>query len=384
MHRLLTLTNPDVLPRRIVYIISDIEKALAFEWISDTIDKQKIDLHFIVLGRIDTPLIAFLKDRGMPHYPVPFAGKADLLRVWITVFSILKKLKPHAVHTHLYFANLIGLSAAWVLRIPKRIHTRHHGALHHRYFPRSVYIDKVVNALSSHIIVPCLNQQTIVTGWEGAKKEKVFLIEHGIDLPYFQKEEPDKVSLLRHSHKLPDGRFPIVCVIARYTEWKGIQFIIPAFKTLLAAHPMAHLVLCNARGDYAGHIKALLRTLPDGCYTEIPFEPELASLYRLFDVFVHAPIDEYAEAFGQVYIEALASGIPSIFTLSGIACDFVRHHEDAWVVPHKNADEIATAMGALLNDPSLRARLIQSGRRRVSERFDIREMIGKLEALYTA
>src|SRR5258705_5647870 len=102
---------------KVFYIISDVAKALAFEWITDTIDKRKIDLQLILLGSVDTPLITFLRERGVPHYPVRMRGKSDLIRAWAIVFSILKKEKPAAIHTHLYYANLIGLSVAWLLRI---------------------------------------------------------------------------------------------------------------------------------------------------------------------------------------------------------------------------------------------------------------------------
>jgi glycosyltransferase involved in cell wall biosynthesis len=373
-----------VQPVRTVYIISGIEKALAFEWICGALDKRKIELHFIVLGRPDTPLRSFITSKGLPYYPVPLAGKAGLIKAWITVFSILRTLKPAVVHTHLYYASLIGLSAAWLLRIRKRIHTRHHASLHHRYFPRAVYLDKLVNAISSHIIVLCNNQSKIVVDWEGAPLRKVQLIPHGFDLSYFETEVRDKVHSLHTTYGIPDGAFPVVGVIARYTEWKGVHFIIPAFKSLVTRYPGAHLILCNAQGDYAGPIQAMLKELPPGRYTEIRFEPDLASLYKLFDLFVHTPIDEFAEAFGQTYVEALASGVPSIFTLSGIACDFIEHRKNAWVVPYKNTDEIALALTALLQDSALRTSLIQTGRRSVAERFGIREMIEKLESLYTA
>src|SRR5260221_7174647 len=202
---------------KVIYIISDIDRALAFEWINDFIDKRKIDLHFILLGKVDTPFISFLKDKGVPLNAVAVAGKTDLIRAWARVFSILRNEKPRAVHTHLYYGSLIGLSAAWLLRIRKRIHTRHHASLHHRYFPRAVYVDKLINALSSHIIVLCSNQRKIVVEWEGASEKKVHLIPHGFDLQYFQADEPGKVSLLRTLHKIPDDAFPVVGVIARYT-----------------------------------------------------------------------------------------------------------------------------------------------------------------------
>ena len=368
---------------KVFYIISEINKALAFEWIYDSIDKGKVDLRFILLGQADTPLISFLIERGVRHYPIPFAGKSDLVRAWRMVFSILRNEKPDAVHTHLYFASLIGLSAAWLLRISKRIHTRHHGSLHHRYFPKAVYVDKLINALSSHIIVLCSNQRKIVVGWEGASEKKVRLIPHGLDLRYFQTGEKAKVSSLRSSYKIPVDAFPVVGVIARYTEWKGIQFIIPAFSVLLRKYPGAHLILANAHGDYAEKVKALLANLPARSYTEILFEPELNSLYRLFDLFIHTPVDEYCEAFGQTYVEALASDVPAIFTLSGIANDFINHKKNAWVVQHKNSAEIASAMITLLGDPTLKANLIRGGRQSVAERFDVREMTKKLEDLYT-
>ena len=80
---------------------------------------------------------------------------------------------------------------------------------------------------------------------------------------------------------------------------------------------------------------------------------------------------------------SLAAGVPAIFTLSGIACDFIQHQKNAWVVRHKNTAEIASAMIKLLGDPSLTANLVQSGRHSVGERFDIRDMTKKLEELYT-
>jgi glycosyltransferase involved in cell wall biosynthesis len=284
----------------------------------------------------------------------------------------------------LYYANLIGLSAAWLLGIRKRIHTRHHASLHHTHFPRAVRIDKLINRLSSQIVVLCRNQRKIVVEWEGATEKKVHLIPHGVDLSYFQTEEAAKVHLLRTVYNIPDGAFPVVGVIARYTEWKGIQFIIPAFRELLRKHPGAHLILANATGDYSDQIKTLLRDVPTRNYTEILFETELAPLYRLFHLFVHAPVDEFAEAFGQTYVEALASSIPAIFTLSGIACDFIQHERNAWVVPYRNTAEIASAMIALTGDAALKAKLVNGGLQSVKEQFDLHTMTRKLEDLYTS
>ena len=71
--------------------------------------------------------------------------------------------------------------------------------------------------------------------------------------------------------------------------------------------------------------------IPDR-YTEIVYETDMPALYKTFDVFVHVPVEPHFESFGQVYVEAMASGIPSVFTLAGAATEFVRDGENALVV----------------------------------------------------
>jgi glycosyltransferase involved in cell wall biosynthesis len=97
---------------------------------------------------------------------------------------------------------------------------------------------------------------------------------------------------------------------------------------------------------------------------------------------VHVPISATAEAFGQTYVEALASHIPSVFTLSGIANEFISHGKNALVVPYCDSDAIFSNMKYLLDDRTFAASLAEAGYRSVAETFDIHIKIGKLEKLY--
>lgn len=368
------------MPVNVFYIISEIEKSLAFEWITDGVDKNKINLHFILLGKDDTPLINFLKSRKVDVHVIPFRGKKDLISSWIKIYLILKKYRPDVVHAHLYYACLVGLTTAWLLRIPKRIHTRHHGSLHHQYFPRAVYIDKLINFLSTDIIVISTKQLEIVNVWERTPIQKIHLIPHGFDLEYFQFNDEARVSALRSFYNLSENAF-VVGVISRYINWKGIQYIIPAFAKIKEKYPEAHLILANSHGNYTQQLKQLLSQLPKWSYTEIPFEQDIATLYKLFDVFVHVPVDEYCEAFGQTYVEALISGIPSVFTLSGIATEFIENEYNALVVPFRDSNSIAEAIKKIHLEKSLAKTLIRNGKRSVQQ-FSLASMFAKLDALY--
>ena len=114
---------------------------------------------------------------------------------------------------------------------------------------------------------------------------------------------------------------------------------------------------------------------------EISFEPNLFALYKLFDVFIHVPINKEIEAFGQTYVEALAASVPSVFTLSGIASEFVENKNNSLVVDYKNSEQIHDSIIQILVNKKLRETLIQNGRKSV-EQFKLEIFIKKLEQLY--
>ncbi len=370
----------------ITYIISNIDKAVAFEWIADEINKDKFNLSFILLNNTtDCHLEKYLKEHKIPVFFVEYHGKKNIFSAFWKVRKLLKTLKTQVVHTHLFDACLIGLFVAKTLGIKKRIHTRHHSSFHHEYFPKAVYYDKFINFLSTHIIAITSNVRGILVDWEKVKPEKVTIIHHGFKLEEFEniknKGNENRIKTLQTKYN-PQKNAPVIGVISRYIKLKGLQYIIPAFKKLLETHKNAHLILANAKGDYQNEIKNLLKGIPTENYTEIPFENDIVALYQLFDMHIHTPINAHTEAFGQTYVEALISKIPSIFTLSGIANNFIKHEENALIVPYKDTNAIYEAMIKLLEDKNLRGNLVKNGFEAVKKDFSLEIYIKKLEELY--
>lgn len=368
---------------RLCYIISDIGKALAFEWIAESLDKQKYELSFILLNPGPSVLEDFLRDQGIPVHRVVCRGKKDWPKAILSVNKLLRAIRPDIVHCHLLQANIIGLSAARMRRVRRRIYTRHHSSLHHVFHPKGVFWDKLANKLATGIVAISGVVREILLQWEGADPSKVQLIPHGFRLDSFYEVSDERIQAFRARIGLrPEQK--IVGVISRFTEWKGIQYIIPAFIKYYRQHPEAVLVLLNAQGDYEAQLLEQLKVLPAEAYRLVKFENDVAAAYRSMDVFVHAPYDPHSEAFGQIYVEALAAGIPSIFTLSGIAQDFVVNEWNALTVDFKDSDAIFQALQRLANEPELRATLSRQGMQSVSERFTLQKMIEQLEKLYDA
>jgi glycosyltransferase involved in cell wall biosynthesis len=253
--------------------------------------------------------------------------------------------------------------------------------VHYNEHPSGRKWDKLCNFLATDIIAISKNIRKILIERDGASPQKIHLLYHGFEFAYFDIDSPDRISELRRKYDIPTTAKPVIGIIARYMEWKGIQYAIPAFQDVLKTYPEAHLVLANAHGEYAVHIRKLLKAIPRSAYTEISYEEDLAALYRLFDVYVHVPVDSTCEAFGQTYVEALAVGIPAVFTLSGIAPEFIRDRYNALVVDYRNVDAIAQAISEILRDVQLRERLIATGRDSIGE-FAAENMQRNLENIY--
>lgn len=370
----------------LTYIISNIDKAVAFEWIAEKINKDKFNLSFILLNNTaECHLEKYLKQEGIPVFFVEYFGKKSIFGAFWKVRKLLKTLKTQIVHTHLFDASLVGLFAARTLGIKKRIHTRHHSSFHHEYFPKGVYYDKFINYLSTDIIAITSNVRDILVDWEKVAPKKVSIIHHGFKLEEFENikeiSQENRINLLKTKYN-PQKNTPVIGVISRYTAWKGVQYIIPAFKKLLETYKNAYLILANAKGDYQNEIKKLLATIPKENYTEILFENDIVALYQLFDVHIHTPINAHAEAFGQTYIEALISKIPAIFTISGIANNFIEHEKNALVVPYEDTNAIYEALIRILEDKNLTETLVNNGFEDVKKDFGLATYMEKLEALY--
>jgi glycosyltransferase involved in cell wall biosynthesis len=364
----------------LTYIISNISKVIVFEWIATTFDLTKFNLSFIILNNAPTEIEKFLIEHGFACYHINYVSKKDTIRAVYQTIKILRKEDTTILHAHLFDASLVGLLAAKITGLKKRIHTRHHANLHHEKFKKGVLIDNFINYLSTDIIVISKNVQEIVENKERFHKGKIRLIYHGFKLDEFRDVTTTQINHLKNKYAL--NEFPIIGVISRYVYWKGIEYIAVAFQELLKDFPDAKLVIANAKGPDVEYVKSFLNKIPNKNLLEIVYEKDMPAFYKSLDVFVHTPIDEKSEAFGQIYIEAMAAEIPGVYTLSGIATEYIIHEKNALVVNYKNSDEIYLAIKRYLIDSDFKNKITTSALKDVTELFSLEKMNTELQKLY--
>jgi len=322
----------------------------------------------------------YLQERGIRTKRLSYTKGKKSIKTLFHIWRILLKWKPDVVHTHLRYGTLLGIPAAALAGVPMRFHTRHHSSFHHEYHTHAVKSDRFLNRLSTGIVSISDVVSEILIEWEGSPARKVKKIHHGFDLEDFSAPSNYRVDQLRKKYAL-NQKTPVIGMISRYIEWKGCEYGIDAFSTILESLPNAHLILANASGPYQEVIREHLVQLPEDSYTEIKFEEDIAALYSLFDVFVHVPINAHIEAFGQTYVEALAAKVPSVFTLSGVSREFISHEVNALVVPFKDAKVIAESVMRILSDSKLSEKLTEKGKDSISI-FELDLFLDKLAELY--
>ena len=117
------------------------------------------------------------------------------------------------------------------------------------------------------------------------------------------------------------------------------------------------MVLANAADATHSQLKFVYEAIPKSNLLIIERQSRMAPAYHCMDVLIHVPINETVESYGLVYVEAFASGLPTIITKSGVANEIAQDSSNCVVVDYCNSDQIFSALVLLFSSQDLRKRL---------------------------
>ena len=258
-----------------------------------------------------------------PGVPIPrYAG----LKVGLPAKSALHRLwslrRPDVVNVAT--EGPLGWSAVHVankLRIPvaSDFHTNFHSYSRHYGFgwlkkPVMNYLRKLHNQ-SRVTLVPSLSMRRDL---EAAGYRNVEVVARGVDAHLFS---PDRRSAaLRRSWGLEEGDLAVIHV-GRLAPEKNLPLLIRPFEAIADKRPGARLVLV---GD-GPELPALRASHPEFVFAGPRRGEDLAAHYASGDLFLFPSL---TETFGNVVLEAMASGLPQVCFDYAAAAEHVRHGEN--------------------------------------------------------
>jgi glycosyltransferase involved in cell wall biosynthesis len=193
----------------------------------------------------------------------------------------------------------------------------------------------------------------------GIAAEKIRVYPRGIDVERFN---PGK------RNGFYESRFGIrsgtkLLYVGRISREKNLHVLQTAFRKLLAGVGNVHLIIVGD-GPYLREMKMALAGTP--CtFTGYLSGEELCAAYASSDVFV---FPSATDTFGNVVLEAQASGLPVIVTDSGGPVENLLPGQSGIVVPANEAGPLEEAMKLLCADAGLRRRMGASARRYMEDR----------------
>jgi len=196
----------------------------------------------------------------------------------------------------------------------------------------------------------------------GLPAAKVLCYPRGIDTERFHPAKRN--GYLKHRFGV-DAPLKLLYV-GRVSREKNLPLLVEAFARLAAVRSGAHLVVVGD-GPYLQEMRRATADLP--CtFTGYLDGEDLAEAYASSDLFV---FPSATDTFGNVVLEAQASGLPVIVTDQGGPAENVHHGRDGLVVAADDAAALLDGMRCLADDAALRRRMGAEARRQVEKRsFD--------------
>ena len=321
-------------------------------------------------GRDGNLGLVYARGVPIPRYPsVQFglpAGSA-LRRRWIAQ-------RPHAVY--IATEGPLGASAmrtANALDIPvvTGFHTRFHDYATHYGIGLLAPLVRT-HLLSFHrraqmtlVATRALHEELTDAGIGHVRK-----LRRGVDTELFTPERRDPA--LRRSWGVHDDA-PVVLCVGRVAAEKNLGLAVQAFRALHARIPGARLVLV---GD-GPQREALAAACPDALLVGTKRDADLAAHYASADLFVFPSL---SETFGNVVLEAMASGLPVVAFDRAAAQEHVAHGISGLVVPATDTRGFITSAYQLGVDSETR-RLLGANARRAARRCPPDAVISDFEQL---
>lgn len=332
----------------------------------------------------------FAWDRGAAMHLLEEMGRSihwsDDLRALRKLVKLMRLYRPHIVHTHTAKAGALGRVAAFLARVPVRMHT-FHGHVFHGYFSPlksklAVAVERVLAALSHAIIAISPRQyQDLVQVYRAVPAKKCHVVRLGFEL---DKMAGGVRGRFRRQWGLRDET-KLVGILARLVPIKNHQLLIEAIgcwqRQFPETSPDQVRFLIIGDGELRPQLEQRVAEL--GIQPWVLFtgwQRDTPSIYADLDLNVLVSKNEGTPV---TLIEGLACGIPILSTDVGGIRDFADEGCGTIVPADITPAALADALAFFLAEPARLQRLAPALQAKIRETFHVDRLVKDIGCLYS-
>jgi glycosyltransferase involved in cell wall biosynthesis len=319
---------------------------------------------------------------GVPVHALSMhCGRPNLAGLW-KLMHLLRRERPDVLQTWLYHANLLGLIAGKLTRVPAIAWNIRCSNMDMHYYSRlSAMVVRILAWLSPLPDIALINTETGQKFHEGLhyRPRRWHVIPNGFDVSLF-RPDPAARSYNRRLLGLPLNPI-LIGLIARYDPMKDHYTFLRAASHLLKDRSGIHFVLVGRNvAESNNDLTTIIQDLGISKHIHLLGERwDVPKIMQTLDIL--ALTSAFGEGFPNVIGEAMACGVPCVVTNVGDAPLIVSN--TGRVVPSRNPHALANAWGELIDLPTEeRRRLGLAARQRIAQHFSLATVVAQYTALY--
>jgi glycosyltransferase involved in cell wall biosynthesis len=205
-----------------------------------------------------------------------------------------------------------------------------------------------------------INSEEYKQSWikRGFDPSKLKILPRGLDTELFHPGRRDSAFFEKFGASNGEVR---LLYVGRISREKDLDLLAGAYRRLRKEGLPVQLFVVG-HGPYS---EALAKSLPDAFFTGYLSGTELATAYASADIFV---FPSTTDTFGNVILEAQASGLPVVVSDSGGPKELVADKANGLITRSHDVEDFTRAIRALVADRALRERMANSARDSVTDR----------------
>ncbi|MEK6791916.1 MAG: glycosyltransferase family 4 protein [Deltaproteobacteria bacterium] len=351
------------------------------------VDRKRFDISAILLVRPWEPDNAFveeIKKARFEIHKVPVAARpssegSDFLRVprcFKLIHSILKRGSFDLVHTHGYFADIVGIPTAKKLSLP--VISTCHGFIQQggklKLYNR---LDLLALKLAHRIIAVSEALKLELTQC-GIKERRIVVIPNAVLAGPQATPSKEERTLKRRSIACNDDAF-LIGYAGRLSPEKGVSYLIEAASMTISNGANLRLVIIGDGPEKGGLMKLAASKGIEDRVTFTGFQSDVESWLCCMDAFV---LPSLTEGTPMALLEAMASGLPCVASAVGGVPQVIENWKNGVLVPPGKPEEIAGALMKIYKDTSLRKSLSVEAVSTINAKYNIKDWTERIEAEY--
>jgi glycosyltransferase involved in cell wall biosynthesis len=354
-------------------------------------ERQAVQLtKLLSRDRTHNVFLASLNNEGILRDEVEKIGFTEIPEFKLTSFYDLnfalqlkncvrffKQNKIQVVHTHDFYTNIFGISAAMLAGVPLKIASKcETGGMRSKM--QKTIENKIFNAADAVVV----NSEAVkkYLSDEGISSEKIEIIYNGIDLERFALPDADRRKICEELN-LPTGEnIKFITLVANLRhEVKNQSMLLRVAQKLKENFPDAHFVLAgegelkNDLEKQAKELKIAENTHFIGSCTQIP---------KLLSISFAGVLTSLYEGFSNSILEYMAAKLPVVATNVGGAGEAIVEEKTGFLIESDDYQAMASRLSGLLRNPESAKNMGELGRQIVEENFSCAVQLGKTLKLY--